>query len=207
MKKLIAIDAMGVIYKTGDDVKYLLFPFLKALDPTLTFERVNSLYMKLSLGEITSEELFKSLGFGAQFPQIENDYLDSRLELREGFISAAQALAGKYDLAMLSNDAGKWSKYLRKKFGLDKYFTASVISGDVGVRKPSHEIYRLLLDAAGREAKDCVFIDDSVKNLEAAEECGLHTILFCASQLNDGWEGYSISSFSELHAILKKIFP
>ena len=137
MKKLIIFDAMGVIYKTSDDVKYLLYPFLKELDAGLTFKRTNGLYMKLSLGEITSGELFSSLGFGAQYPKIEKEYLDSRLLLDKGFIPAAERLSERCDLAMLSNDAAEWVGIPAQKNSVwINIFTVSVISGGVGVRKP-----------------------------------------------------------------------
>ena len=207
MKKLIVFDAMGVIYKTGDDVKHLLYPFLKELAPELDFERVNSLYIKLSLGEITSKDFFSSLGFGAQYPEIEKRYLDSRLELDEGFMTAAEMLKEKYDMAMLSNDASEWSLYLRKKFGLDKYFVYTVISGDVGLRKPSPEIYRIILEKTGRKASECVFIDDSERNLESAGNVGLHTVWFDRCGEKSNWDGHSIPDFTKLGPLLQKIFP
>jgi putative hydrolase of the HAD superfamily len=206
MKKLVIFDAMGVIYKTSDDVKYLLYPFLKELDGGLTFKRVNSMYMRLSLGEITSKELFSSLGFGSQYPGIEKRYLDSRLVVDEGFVPAAERLSGSYDMAMLSNDAAEWSAYLRRKFGLDKYFTTCIISGDAGIRKPSPGIYELLLEKTGRRAVDCAFIDDIAKNLESARKTGLATIWFDRNGEKDGWDGHKISDFYKLDAVLQEIF-
>jgi HAD superfamily hydrolase (TIGR01509 family) len=42
------------------------------------------------------------------------------------------------------------------------------------VLKPDPVIYRLLLDRHGLAAGDCLFIDDSLKNVEGAKTVGMH---------------------------------
>ena len=44
--------------------------------------------------------------------------------------------------------------------------------------KPQREIYQLLLDRYGLKAQECVFLDDTEKNLPTAEELGIRTVLF-----------------------------
>ena len=46
------------------------------------------------------------------------------------------------------------------------------------VVKPEPEIYRLLIDRYGLKPEECVFLDDTEKNLPMAREFGIHTILF-----------------------------
>jgi HAD superfamily hydrolase (TIGR01509 family) len=79
----------------------------------------------------------------------------------------AQRLRGQYKIGMLSNDVGDWSRYLRKRFGLD-FFDAVVISGDVNCRKPDRKIFEKFLEKAGVKPEECIFIDDRKKNLEVA---------------------------------------
>jgi len=206
MKKLIILDAMGVIYKTSDDIKNLLYPYLKKIDSKITFNRINKLYLELSLGKIASKDFFSQLGFLDEFPQIETDYLDTCLELDEGFLNLAGVLSEKYDLAMLSNDASEWSAYLRRKFGLDKYFITSVISGDIGIRKPSLEIYKVLLEKAERKAHDCVFIDDNIANLSAAKACDINTIWFNRNKEEKEYNGASVYTMRELIGAINSLF-
>lgn len=52
-------------------------------------------------------------------------------------------------------------------------FDASVISGEVGLRKPDPAIYRLALERIGLAAEECVFVDDLPFNLPPAEELGM----------------------------------
>jgi len=51
-----------------------------------------------------------------------------------------------------------------------------LISGELGVRKPSRAIYRRAADAIGVPADECVFVDDLAQNLVPARELGMATI-------------------------------
>lgn len=57
-----------------------------------------------------------------------------------------------------------------------------LISGDARVAKPDERIYRMLLDRIGRLAGECIFIDDSAENINAAQELGFKTIQFQSAQ-------------------------
>jgi 2-haloacid dehalogenase len=57
-------------------------------------------------------------------------------------------------------------------------FIDIVVSGVERVVKPDPRIYRILLDRQGLDAADCAFIDDSVKNVEAAASLGFHALHF-----------------------------
>lgn len=61
----------------------------------------------------------------------------------------------------------------RSRYPFLDHFRDIVVSGDEGVVKPDPAIYRLLLDRNGLEASACLFIDDSVKNVEGAESVGM----------------------------------
>ena len=45
--------------------------------------------------------------------------------------------------------------------------------------KPDAAIYQLLLERYGLKAEECVFLDDSEKNVEAARKVGMYGIVFC----------------------------
>jgi putative hydrolase of the HAD superfamily len=59
---------------------------------------------------------------------------------------------------------------------LGELFDGVVISGDVGMRKPAPEIYRLGAERIGLEPQQCVFVDDLPFNLAPAEELGMATV-------------------------------
>jgi epoxide hydrolase-like predicted phosphatase len=72
---------------------------------------------------------------------------------------------------LLSNSWGNRQQYDFPHF--DTLFDAVVISGEVGLRKPSHDIYRLMARELGVEPSECVFVDDIAVNVRAAAEVGM----------------------------------
>ena len=61
----------------------------------------------------------------------------------------------------------------RARFPFLDHFRDIVVSGDERLIKPDPAIYRLLLDRNGLQAGDCMFIDDSPKNVAGAEAVGM----------------------------------
>ncbi|MGN6869589.1 MAG: HAD family hydrolase [Solirubrobacteraceae bacterium] len=59
---------------------------------------------------------------------------------------------------------------------LAELFDGVVISGEVGIRKPSPEIYRLGAESIAVAPEACVFVDDLPFNLEPAAELRMATV-------------------------------
>jgi putative hydrolase of the HAD superfamily len=59
---------------------------------------------------------------------------------------------------------------------LSRLFDGVVISGEIGIRKPSPEIYALGADRLGLPPSRCVFVDDLPFNLKPAAELGMATV-------------------------------
>jgi 2-haloacid dehalogenase len=57
-------------------------------------------------------------------------------------------------------------------------FIDIVISGVEKVCKPDPKIYQILLDRNGLDPKNCIFIDDTLKNVIAARKLGITAIYF-----------------------------
>ena len=57
-------------------------------------------------------------------------------------------------------------------------FDGIVVSGEEKTLKPGPEIYRILLDRYGLKADECVFLDDSRKNIETAVALGIKGVLY-----------------------------
>jgi FMN phosphatase YigB (HAD superfamily) len=178
MPEWIVFDAMGVIFPEPDDILGLLIPFLKAKNPEVSDDAVNEAYRKASLGLMDAGTFWSKIGFGALYPEIEGEYLDSSFLPDPGFKPLAKRLAKSFKIGLLSNDVGEWSRRLRAKFGLESLFSAIVISGDVGYRKPDPKIFEIFLEKSGTGANACVFIDDRLRNLASAKGLGMRTVLF-----------------------------
>lgn len=77
--------------------------------------------------------------------------------------------------ALLSNSWGNTDAYPREHW--PELFDAVVISGEVGMRKPEHRIYRHAAQLAGLEPAECVMVDDLAPNVRAAVEVGMVGVL------------------------------
>lgn len=205
--KWIIFDAMGVIFEVGDDTNDLLVPYIQKRNDMISAEKINEMYLKASLGNISSFDFWKELGFYSEYPEIEREYLDTCLTIDPDFIETARKLVKNYYLAILSNDVKEWSNYLRAKFDLNSLFKIIIISGEVGYRKPDKRIYNILLDKIQSSPSNCVFIDDRAKNLLPASEMGIKTIRFFRDESNDYFPAdFEITSFLELAQASERVF-
>lgn len=72
--------------------------------------------------------------------------------------------------ALLSNSWGV-SGYDREGWG--ELFDATVLSGEVGLRKPDTKIFHLTAARLGVAPAECVFVDDLVVNVAGAADAGM----------------------------------
>jgi len=82
-------------------------------------------------------------------------------------------------LAILSNTARQnFSLYLEERRGLNGLFDLVISSAEVGLAKPNPQIYLLTLERLGVLPGEALFVDDLVRNIQAAEQLGIGAILF-----------------------------
>lgn len=195
--KTIILDMYGVIMKdTGDG----FYSFVNRFFPNLPVEKIYPIWDKADIGKISSLEIFKEIGFCGDLAKIEKSYLDT-VEINEGFYDFANAAKKSCKLALISNDSSEWSKYLREKYDLNKYFDVITISGDVKMRKPNEQIFKLTIDQLNSHPTECTYIDDRRFNLEAAQAIGMDAILF--NSRNVEYDGKIVNDFKELAEMLK----
>lgn len=80
-------------------------------------------------------------------------------------------------VALLSNIDGRLAKLIRS-YGLYEPFDPCLLSCDIGYMKPDVKAYNVLLTKLNLPARDIVFIDDKLENVESAKAFGLDAILF-----------------------------
>ncbi|MBO4696148.1 MAG: HAD-IA family hydrolase [Lachnospiraceae bacterium] len=202
-KNTIFFDMYGVILKEskGFFIPYTYMNFDQSEYDRLTvLFKEEQLFTKASNGDINSDEFLTRIGFVDPHFHMMN-YIDNYLTLDEGFIPFAEKYASVYDFVLLSNDVSEWSAYITEHYGLDKYFKHKIVSGDVKCRKPDRKIYEIALSETGKRPEECFFIDNSVKNLIAAEELGIKPILFNRDQ--EEYDGLIVNEFSELAVLLE----
>jgi putative hydrolase of the HAD superfamily len=60
---------------------------------------------------------------------------------------------------------------------LSDYFDRLYVSYRMKSTKPGLRIYQMMIEDAGMDPSESLFIDDSALNIQAATQCGLHTML------------------------------
>jgi len=194
--KAIFLDMYGVILKQNGGE---FAPYVQQFFPQLTLSQIQEPWFKADRGELSSLEVLKILGFTGNLEKIEQDYLDT-IELSDGFYEFAEQMHKYYKMAIISDDSSRWSQYLRKKLAINPFFDAISISGDLGFTKPDARIFLHTVEALGLAPQDCVFIDDRVDNLLAAQALGIEVILFNTQKME--YSGASVENFAELTDLL-----
>jgi epoxide hydrolase-like predicted phosphatase len=125
------------------------------------------------LSEAEFEPLFAAV-LGVAEPAGLIDRLFAGMRADEEMLGAvAAAKRAGVRTGLVSNSWGK-GRYDRSRF--PELFDGTVISGEVGMRKPLPEIYALGAESIGLAPEECVFVDDLPPNLKPAAQLGMATV-------------------------------
>jgi putative hydrolase of the HAD superfamily len=103
----------------------------------------------------------------------------------EGMKDLLIKLKENYKLGFISNTTVFESSVL-DKWGIREMFDVMSFSWELGIKKPSKEIFDITLQKLGVAPDEAVFIDDGEKNVLKAKEYGLNGIVFkSVEQLKD----------------------
>ncbi len=144
---------------------------------------LSPVWNELDRGVWTEEELMA--GFIAQDPEIAEalhrafDNVTGMVTLREYACPWVRELKAKgYGVYYLSNFSGKVRRECADSLAFLPLTDGGILSYQDKVIKPDREIYELLLSRFGLKAEECVFLDDTLKNIEAAKALGFYGIWF-----------------------------
>ncbi len=142
---------------------------------------------ELECGRISEERFLDLLrdglepliGHRPRLHRFKETYFDALEPNREMIDLMAELRGREYRMAMLTNNVREWEPLWRAKLPVDEIFETVVDSAFVGMRKPDPEIYELTLSRLDSPAPEqCLFIDDTEINCEAAAELGIAAVHF-----------------------------
>ena len=112
---------------------------------------------------------------------------DRHDEMFAGPIAGTVALlerlaAANVPLFAITNFPSQTYPVARRRFAFLSLFRDVAVSGDERVLKPDPALFRILLRRNDIAPSQAVFIDDSVRNVEAANALGLHAIHFTSPE-------------------------
>lgn len=149
--------------------------------------RVEDLFLQSELGLITTEEFCEEVRRITQRPIDDEKIVWAWNELLTGITDerrqAVLELSKTYRLFVLSNTNDmhwkKWEGILEEREEREgtkeRVFEKCFLSYELHLAKPSREIFETVLQQADIKADETLFIDDSLKNCEAAQALGIHT--------------------------------
>jgi len=194
--KAILLDMYGVLMRQSG---YDFAPWVRERLPGVTDEAIAKPWQQADRGEISSLEALAAMGFTGDIAALEREYLDTIAPM-PGAVDFLRRMQGRYRLALLSNDPARWSAYIRQKHGLNPFFDAICVSGEMKLVKPEPRIYEAALHRLGLPAQDCLYVDDRPENLIPAAQLGMRTVLM--GRANPAWTGENAEDFAALTALI-----
>lgn len=93
----------------------------------------------------------------------------------------------------LTNFSAEKFPIAQKHFPVLTEFDGIVVSGEEKLIKPDPRIYQVLLERFQLNANSCIFIDDSLKNVQGSKDVGIEAIHFQSpQQLRQDLQNYSL---------------
>ena len=125
-----------------------------------------------------------------QFPEWEpaiRDYYGRWTEMLKGPIHDTVDLfrqlkeSGKFKMYALTNWQANLFDIALVRYDFLHWFDGRVVSGEEGIRKPFPEFYQRLLNRYRVNPARAIFIDDNLRNVDAAIQLGIDSIHFKSS--------------------------
>jgi len=139
---------------------------------------------KMDRGEVNVQGFLAHLGeLTGQSPQAIEEEMEAATEINYDVLSIIEGLRHKdYRIGLLSNAPSEFIRDILKQHDLEQYFDTIVISSEVGFIKPEPEIFHHILKQMNVPASEAIFIDDNPRNVKAAEEVGIRSLLYTSAQ-------------------------
>lgn len=138
------------------------------------------------IGRITAKEFWYAIGpeLGLETCEKIEDFrrrYHADESINDGVLNLIRQLHGQYKLAVLSNSPTGLDEWLADWDMLD-LFDVVFCSGDEGRVKPDPAAFNTTLKRLGVLPHEAVFIDDTADHVDAAQELGIHSILFTTAE-------------------------
>lgn len=136
------------------------------------------------VGKISTEEfigtIHKLSNQGTAYQQVVDAWNSCLLTIPDYKLEFIKQLRSEgYATYLLSNTNDAHWKYIEENSfpePLDTYFDHCFLSQEMGMAKPNADIYESVLSQIPFSSGECLFIDDSKVNCEAAEELGINSL-------------------------------
>ncbi|HAZ07859.1 MAG TPA: hypothetical protein DCZ01_04885 [Elusimicrobia bacterium] len=136
---------------------------------------------RIELGEVPGPRLYgmfqEELGYKGSYAQFRILWCD-HFTLDRGSNAILKRTAARVPTYLLSNTNILHIDFIRERYAFPRLVRGSILSHELGLRKPDPAIYRAALRLSGTKPEETVFIDDLKPNVEAARALGMIAIRF-----------------------------
>lgn len=172
MIKAIIFDCFGVLYRDNISMLYDAVPPDK-------HRELKDIIHATDHGFLDRSEYYETIAeLGGKTPE-DIKAIEQRQHSRDdAMVAYTQTFKPQYKVALLSNiDVGTMER-LFPESERNHLFDAFIMSGEVGVTKPSRHIFEIGAERLGVRPEECIMIDDIPSNVEGAELAGMTGVLF-----------------------------
>jgi putative hydrolase of the HAD superfamily len=119
---------------------------------------------------------------GSNPNQVVHAWNDMILDFPMNRLQMLERMSKNYPLFLLSNTNDLHMEKVRRELKktsekpLEDYFTEVFLSQQVGLRKPTKEVFHYVADKIGFPPQNILFIDDSIQHIDSANSLGFQTI-------------------------------
>ena len=111
--------------------------------------------------------------FYGRWVEMLGDSITGTVDILKKFIDSED-----YKVIALTNWSAETFPIALERFEFLHWFEGIIVSGEEKTRKPFNDIYNLTLERFNIKAENAIFIDDNLRNIEAANNLGLNGIQF-----------------------------
>jgi len=98
-------------------------------------------------------------------------------DLDTDLVAFVRGLRPRYRTAILSNSADGARREEERRYQFGELVDLLVYSHEVGLAKPDPRVFTLTCDRLGVPPDETIFLDDSVRSVDAARGLGMHALL------------------------------
>ncbi len=184
----IIFDLGGVLLNINPLLSLLEFANISKTDSEVLKNRLASerVFEKFDTGALSPDgfraELCRIMAYKASNAEIDAAWNILLLDFPAERVELLKELRNNYRIFLLSNTNiihfWKYTGDFYSTYGLPmaELFEKLFLSYEIGIHKPDAGIYTHVLQNAGLKAEECVFIDDSLANVDAARIIGMKGI-------------------------------
>lgn len=170
------------LYGLKGSTKHLGKKDNKLADSTILIEELDQLFLGKISEEIYWQIVIKKNSWNFSIDELKKAVRKNFQEIKGTRKIIERLRQNNYKLALLSNHAKEWVEYCEIAYKYHGLFHTVVYSYNAGFSKPNPNIFLFILKKLDVKPEECLFIDDHIKNIQAAQELGFNTIHFTSSK-------------------------